>query len=237
MRNFRDAKTMAQTLRTALAALGFKITVSQSLELIAQAFGLPDWNTLSAAIRSDAAAVPENTQQPPAAAEGTKTTGAPRNPLSKQLESTLKQTFAYAKGRKHVEITVEHLLLFLLEDPDAFRVIKGCGIDPREPRKKLDAYIDNEQKTHPGEAGENPKPTIGFQRVLQRAVYHVQTAGRPPVTGMDVLVATFSEKESYAVELLNEQGMTRLDAVNFVAHGTKKGGGDSAENPPPHDQI
>lgn len=229
MRDYRDAKTMAHTLRAALSALGFKITVSQSLELTARAFGVADWNTLSAAIRA-ATAVPENTLQPPPAAEGTKTTGAPLNLLSKQLESTLNQAFAYAKGRRHGEITVEHLLLFLLEDADALRVIKGCGIDPGEPRKRLAAYIDNELKTQAGEAGERPKPTLGFQRVLQRAVYHVQNAGRPPVTSKNVLVATFSEKESYAVKLLNEQGMTRLDAVNFITYGTTKGG-DTTDSP------
>ncbi|HTB68457.1 MAG TPA: hypothetical protein VK727_19705, partial [Steroidobacteraceae bacterium] len=74
--------------------------------------------------------------------------------------------------------------------------------------------------------------TLAFQRVLQRAVYHVQNAGRPPVTGMNVLVATFSEKESYAAKLLNEQGMTRLDAVSFITRGTTKGGADSADSPP-----
>jgi hypothetical protein len=233
MRDFRDAKTMAQTLRSALAAMGLKITVSQSLELIARAFGVSDWNTLSAAIRSEATAVPENTPQPPPAAEGTKTTGATLKLLSKQLESTLNRAFAYAKGRKHEEITVEHLLLFLLEDADALRVIKGCGIDPGGLQNRLNAYFDTELKTQAGEAGETPRPTLGFQRVLQRAVYHVQNAGRPPVTGMNVLVATFSEKASYAVKLLNEQGMTRLDAVNFITRGTMTGGGDSAGNPPP----
>jgi len=232
MRDFRDAKTMAQTLRTALAAMGFKITVGQSLELIARAFGVPDWNTLAAAIRPAATAVPEKTPQPPPAAEDAKTTGAPPNLLSTQLESTLNRAFAYAKGRKHEEITVEHLLLCLLEDADALRVMAGCRIDPGELRKGLHTYMDNELQTQAGEAGEKPRPTLAFQRVLQRAVYHVQNAGRPPVTGMNVLVATFSEKESYAAKLLNEQGMTRLDAVSFITRGTTKGGADSADSPP-----
>lgn len=235
MRDFRDAKSMAQALRTALAALGFKITVSQSLELIAQAFGVSDWNTLSAAIRSGTAAVPENTiiPQPAPAAEGTQSSGAHPKLLSKQLEATLTQAFAYAKERKHEEVTVEHLLLFLLEDADALRVFAGCGIDPGEPRNRLRAHIDNESKAQAVEAGEKPRPALGFQRVLQRAVYHVQTAGQPPVTSMNVLVATFSEKHSYAVKLLNEQGMTRVDAVNFITYGTKKGGADSADGPAP----
>ena len=228
MRDFRDAKTMAQTLRTALAAIGCKITVSQSLELIAQAFGVSDWNTLSAAIRPETAAVPASPGQAPPAAEAIHDTGAPPKLLSKQLAATLTQAFAYAKERKHEQVTVEHLLLFLLEDADALRVFKGCGIDPGEPRKRLTGYIDDEMKTSVGESGDNPRPTLGFQRVLQRAVYHVQSAGPPPVTTMNVLVATFSEKHSYAVKLLTEQGMTRLDAVNFITYGTKTGGGDSA---------
>jgi hypothetical protein len=232
MRDFRDAKTMAHTLRTALAAMGLKITVSQSLELIAQAFGTPDWNTLAAAIRSEAPVVPGNSPQPPPAPEATKTTDAPVGLLSKQLESTLNQAFAYAKGRRQELITVEHLLLFLLEDADALRVVKGCGIDPGEVQRRLKPYIDNELTSQAAEAGETPKPTLGFQRVLQRAVYHVQNAGRPPVTSINVLVATFSEKESYAVKVLNEQGMTRLDVVNFITHGTAKGGGDSAGSAP-----
>jgi hypothetical protein len=232
MRDFRDAKTMAHTLRAALATMGFKITVGQSLELISQAFGVPDWNTLSAAIRSEATAVPDNAPQPPPATEGTKTPGTPLKLLSKQLESTLHQAFAFAKGRKHEEITLEHLLLFLLQDADASPVMKGCGIDLGELRKKLNAYVDTELKAQAGEGGENPKPALGFQRVLQRAVFHVQNAGRPPVTSVNVLVATFSEQESQAVKLLNEQGMTRLDAVNFITHGLTRGGG-GVDTPPP----
>ena len=137
MRDFRDAKTTAQTLRAALAAMGFKITVSQSLELIAQAFGVADWNTLSAAIRAQATAVPENTSRPPPTAESAKTPGSPpislpANPLSGELESTLKQAFAHAMGRKHEEVTVEHLLLFLLDDTDASRVMKASGVNLEE---------------------------------------------------------------------------------------------------------
>jgi hypothetical protein len=232
MRDFRDAKAMARTLRAALAAMGLKITVSQSLELIAQAFGVPDWNTLSASIRSDATAVPDDTPRPPPAAEGTKTPDTPLSLLSKPLESTLSQAFAFAKRRKHEEITLEHLLLFLLEDADASRVMKGCGIDLGELRKKLNVYVDDELKTQADEAGGNPKPTLGFQRVLQRAFFHVQAAGRAPVTGANVLVATFSENESYAAKLLNEQGMTRMDAINFITHGPARGSG-GADSPPP----
>jgi Glyoxalase superfamily protein len=123
MRDFRDAKAMAQTLRAALTAMGFKITVSQSLELIAQAFGAADWNTLSAAIRAQETAALKSTSRAPSAAESAKSPGNPPDPrpvppnplLSGELESTLKQAFAYAKGRRH-ELTLEHLLLFLLDD-------------------------------------------------------------------------------------------------------------------------
>ena len=233
MRDFRDAKAMAQTLRATLAAMGFKITVSQSLELIAQAFGVSDWNTLSAAIRAGATAVPGDTPRPLPAAESAKTPGNPTNPLSGQLQFTLNQAFAYAKGRKHEEITVEHLLLLLLDDADASRVMKACGVDLGELQKKLTDYIDNEMKSQTTDDGASPRPTIEFQRVLQRALFHVQSAGRYPVGSTNVLVAMFSEKATRAVELLNEQGMTRLDAVNFITHGSPKGEGDAADNLPP----
>jgi Glyoxalase superfamily protein/Clp amino terminal domain, pathogenicity island component len=236
MRDYRDAKAMAQTLRTALAAMGFKITVSQSLELIAQAFGVADWNTLSAAIRGQATAVSENTSPSPPSAESAKTPGNPPNPLpvdplSGELKSTLNQAFAYARGRKHAEITLEHLLFFLLDDADASRVMKASGVNLDDLRKKLTDYIDNKLKIQAIDGGDNPKPALGFQRVLQRAVFHVQQAGRFPVKTLNVLVAIFSEQESHAVNLLNEQGVTRMDVINYITHGTMKGGGGPADSP------
>ena len=228
MRDFRDAKAMAQALRAALAAMGFKISVSQSLELIAQAFGVADWNTLSAAIRAPATAVPENPPGPSPTAESAKTTPGP---LSGELESMLNRTFAYAKGRRHDEITVEHLLLFLLDDVDASRAMKASGVNLDALRKKLTDYIEN-NVTSQATAGEYvPRPTLGFQRVLQRAVFHVQQAGRYPVKCLNVLVAIFSEKESHAVNLFNEQGVTRIDVVNYISHGLMKGGGGPAGSP------
>jgi hypothetical protein len=223
MRDFRDAKAMAQTLRATLAAMGFKITVSQSLELIAQAFGVSDWNTLSAAIRAEAAAVPGNTPRQRPTAESARTPGNPTSPLSGQLESTLNQAFAYAKGRKHEEVTVEHLLLFLLDDADASPVMKACGVDLGEVRKKLTDYIDNELMSQATDDGAKSRPTLEFQRVLQRALFHVRSSGQYSVSSTNVLVAMFSEKATLAVKLLNEQGMTRLDAVNFITHGVLKG--------------
>jgi hypothetical protein len=226
MRDFRDAKAMAQTLRAALAAMGFKITVSQSLELIAQAHGVADWNTLSAAIRAQATAAPENAARPPPTAEGAKAPGhppdtLPADPLSEELKFTLNQAFAFAKGRKHEEITVEHLLFFLLDDADVSRLMRASGVNLDDLRKKLTDYIDAALKNQATD--DYPKPTLGFQRVLQRAVFHVKTAGRLPVKTTNVLVAIFSEKESHAVKLLGEQGVSRVDVVNYITHGIMKG--------------
>ena len=211
MRDFRDAKPMAHTLRASLTAMGLKITVSQSLELIAQAFGVADWNTLSAAINAEAAAVPGNASQspvspsspPPPAAEDAGAYGDSSTLLSKQLESTLNQAFAYARGRNHEAITVEHLLLFLLDDPDASPVLKACGVDLNDLRKKLIGHVGNESKGHMGD-GHGPKPTQIFQRVLQRAFFQVHSAGRQMVTGA------------------NEQGVTRADVINFIVRGVAK---------------
>jgi hypothetical protein len=228
MRDFREAKAMAQSLRAALAAMGFRISVSQSLELIAQSFGLADWNTLAAAIRTQATAAPETVAPPAPSAEYTKTGSR----LTSQLQSTLNQAFAYARERRHELVTVEHLLLLLLADPDASRVITVCGVDLSALREKLTRYIDHEMKIHTTDGGEKPQPTLAFQRILQRAVFHVQQAGRPQVGSLDVLVAMFSEKLSHAVKVLNEQGMSRLDAVNYITHGLTKDGGRAAPDSP-----
>jgi hypothetical protein len=239
MRDFRDAKAMAQTLRAALAAMGFKITVSQSLELIAKTFGLADWNTLSAAIRSPATAAPEDTARPAPTTESPKTAGdAPKPPstkhLSEELESTLNQAFAYAKARRHDLITVEHLALFVLADADVSRVMRALGANFEELRRKLTDNIDK-TLTIPDTDGADfaPSPTLGFQRVLQRAVFHVQQANRNPVKAINVFVAIFSEKQSDAVQLIAEQGVARIDVVNYITHGIVKGGGGSAIGTPP----
>lgn len=215
MRDFRDAKAMAHTTRATLAAMGLKITVGQSLELIAQAFGVADWNTMSAVIRAQASIA----QTPPG--KPTKISSPKR--LAAELESTLTQAFAHAKGRKHGEVTVEHLLFALLDDGDASRVLKACGVTPDGLRSELTDYLGNELKS-PASVGEDqPRPAIGFQRVLQRAVFHVQEADRFPVNTLNVLTAIFSEKQSCAVKLLNDQGVTRLDVVNYITHGLVKG--------------
>jgi hypothetical protein len=239
MRDFRDAKAMAQTLRAALTAMGFKITVSQSLELIAKAFGAADWNTLSALIGAQsllsahvgkvkqAPAAPENASGPVSTVESPK---IPGNLLSGELESTLNQAFVYAKQRRHDMITVEHLLLLLLDNADAAGAMKGSGVNIDDLRKKLTDYIDKIQAT---EGAGNPKPTLEFQRVLQRAIFHAQSASRLPIKSLNVLVAVFSQEETHAVKLLNEQGVTRLDVVRHIGFGTTKEGGGPANSPDP----
>ena len=314
MRDFRDAKGMAQSVRAALAAKGHKITIAESLELIAKAFGVADWNTLSAAIKTaeaepadePLAAPPDNAAAldrvatslgwadwdaliealrtvsrdqpgrraprttpiaPPsgnlamdrlaealgwtdwealaaalatvspdqpgrrAAAEG----GAPPTPpstpagqrFSAALEATLHRSVALAAERKHGYNTLEHLLLALLDDPDAAAVMDACAADRVALRATLVRYIDEdlEQLTRLGDLGaSDPEPTAGFHRVIARSVIHVQTAGRYPVTGANVLVAIFSERQSHAAYFLQQHRMDRHDAVNFIAHGIRKDG-------------
>ena len=147
--------------------------------------------------------------------------------LSANLEQTLHRALAYANERRHEYATLEHLALALIEDPDAVAVLRACGVDLDRLRNDLNDYLDNELSnlitTQVGDA----KPTAGFQRVLQRAAIHVQSSGREEVTGANVLVAMFSERESHAVYFLQEQEMTRLDAVNYISHGIAKVAGRS----------
>jgi hypothetical protein len=216
MRDFRHAKTMAHALRASLAARGFKITVGQSLELIAEAFGMADWNTLSAKIRAEAAGPRDNVSPPqfPTAWSGYAFSGA--------LESTLLRTIAYSNRRKHEYATLEHLLLGLIDDVDASAVLTACKVDLGGLKERLVTYIDNDLKTLVIDDGET-RPTAAFQRVIQRAAIHVLSSGRQKVTGANVLVAIFAERESPAVHFLQEQEMTHFDAVNYISHGIKKG--------------
>ena len=142
--------------------------------------------------------------------------------LSRNLEQTLHRALAEANARHHEYATLEHLLLALTEDQDAVAVLRACGVDLVKLRKDLSDYIDSELGDLVGEAGEEAKPTAGFQRVLQRAAIHVQSSGREQVTGANMLVALFSERESYAVYFLQGQDMTRFDAVNYISHGIAK---------------
>jgi len=142
--------------------------------------------------------------------------------LSPNLEKTLHRALAYAKERRHEYATLEHLLLALSEDGDAVAVMRACGLDLSKLRTEVLDYIDNELSNLINLNSTDSKPTAGFQRVLQRAAIHVQSSGRAEVTGANVLVAMFSERESHAVYFLQEQDMTRLDAVNYISHGIAK---------------
>ena len=149
--------------------------------------------------------------------------------LSKELESVLNDAFRTARARRHEFITVEHLLLALLEDSAALTVLTACSVSIEELRGDLVEFIDS---TTPllgeEEDGRDTQPTLGFQRVLQRAVFHVQSSGKREVTGANILVAIFSEQESQAVYFLKSQDVSRLDVVNFITHGIAKD--DDAED-------
>jgi len=142
--------------------------------------------------------------------------------LSSNLEQSLHRALALANERHHEYATLEHLLLALTEDQDAVSVLRACGVDIDNLRRDLSHYIDDELSSLLTNRTEEAKPTAGFQRVLQRAAIHVQSSGREEVTGANVLVAIFSERESHAVYYLQQQEMTRLDAVNYISHGIAK---------------
>ena len=144
--------------------------------------------------------------------------------LSKDLEFTLNNAFTKARERKHEFMTVEHLLLALLENRSALDVLNGCKLDVNKLRAEINKFIDETTPLLPDDDEQEIQPTIGFQRVLQRAVFHVQSSGRQEVTGANVLVAIFGEQESQATYLLSMQGMSRLDAVNYMSHGVTRSG-------------
>ena len=142
--------------------------------------------------------------------------------LSSNLEKTLQEAYHLAALNKHEFVTLEHLLLMLTEDKDALSVFKACGIDIFILRKNLSQFISTELENLKDNFTGEPKLTNGFQRVLQRAAIHVQSSGREEVTGANMIVAIFSEKESHAVYFLGQQDMTRLDAVQYISHGIAK---------------
>jgi ATP-dependent Clp protease ATP-binding subunit ClpA len=149
--------------------------------------------------------------------------------LSRSLEQAWRRAIKLASDRHHEYATLEHLLLALMDDPDAAQVMKACNVDTEALRQTLLKYIDDELLTLVVEGGEDAKPTTGFQRVVSRAVLHVQNSGRDEVTGANVLVALFTERESHAVFFLQEQNMTRLDAVSYISHGIAKRPGMSQQ--------
>jgi ATP-dependent Clp protease ATP-binding subunit ClpA len=142
--------------------------------------------------------------------------------FSRGLEKALHRALAHANDRKHEYATLEHLLLSLTKDEDAVAVLKACDVDTNILKQNLTDYIDNDLVDLIVESGEDSKPTAGFQRVIQRSVIHVQSSGREEVTGANVLVALFAERESHAVFFLQDQDMTRYDAVNYISHGIAK---------------
>jgi ATP-dependent Clp protease ATP-binding subunit ClpA len=140
------------------------------------------------------------------------------------LETTLHKALTHASSRRHEYATLEHLLLALTDDSDASGVMVACGVDLGELKNSVTHYLDTELEALRVEGETDPSPTSGFQRVVQRAILHVQSSGRDEVTGANVLVALFSERESYAVYFLQQQDMSRLDAVSYISHGVGKGG-------------
>ena len=142
--------------------------------------------------------------------------------FSRNLEQSLHRALAVANERHHEYATLEHLLLSLTDDGDAAAVLRACSVDLDPLKKNLRDYIDQELDNLVSDGREDAKPTAGFQRVIQRAVIHVQSSGREEVTGANVLVAIFAERESHAAYFLQEQDMTRYDAVNYISHGIAK---------------
>jgi len=224
MRDFRDAKAMARTLRVALAAKGFKITISQSLELIAEIFGVADWNTLSAAISRDARNPGNNVSRSPLpTAEPVPRALPPGPPLfSSELLGTLSRALVDADQRQHEYITLEHLLFALVDDIDASAVMKACKVDLGALKEDLSSYIGFELKILRIDDGREPTPTAAFQRVVHRARLRLEALGGE-VSGSDLLLAMLDEAESPAVSLLAEHGMTREGAATSVLREDRRG--------------
>jgi ATP-dependent Clp protease ATP-binding subunit ClpA len=151
--------------------------------------------------------------------------------FSRSLEQSLHRALALANERHHEYATLEHLLLALIEDQDAAAVMRACNVDLDKLKRNLVDYIDGELDNLVMEGDDDSKPTAGFQRVIQRAVIHVQSSGREEVTGANVLVAIFAERESHAAYFLQEQDMTRYDAVNYISHGIAKRPGMTESKP------
>jgi len=151
--------------------------------------------------------------------------------IAQELEVSLHMAFVEARQKQHEFITVEHLLLAMLDNPSAAEVLKACGVDLEELRGVLTDFINEHTPRLPPHSDADTQPTQGFQRVIQRAILHVQSSGKKEVTGANVLVAIFGEKESHAVYFLNQRGVTRLDVVNYIAHGITKTPQSKPEKP------
>ncbi|MBT9539332.1 ATP-dependent Clp protease ATP-binding subunit ClpA [Thiobacillus sp.] len=154
--------------------------------------------------------------------------------IAQELEVTLHMAFMDARQKRHEFISVEHLLLAMLDNPSAMEVLRACGANIETMREQLDHFITEHTPKVVAEGEVDTQPTLGFQRVIQRAILHVQSSGKKEVTGANVLVAVFGEKDSHAVYFLSQQGITRLDIVNFISHGISKTANN--EQPPRADE-
>jgi hypothetical protein len=208
MRDYRDAKAMAHTLRASLASKGMKVTIGQSLELIAEIFSLPDWNTLAAAIRRGALTTDTEATQP-RHANIVWTSG-----FTREFDLTLNRALAHAKERKHEFATLEHLLLALLDDPDASAAMKVCEVDLQGLRQAATTYIDKKLKTSVMIDDRETTPTVAFRRVIHLATVRNL---KGETSGLDVLAWMFRETESPAVWLLSEKGMSREKLGNITS--------------------
>ena len=142
--------------------------------------------------------------------------------IAQELEVSLHMAFVEARQKRHEFITVEHLLLALCDNPSASEVLKACAAKIDELKKALSDFVMQHTPTVAGTGEVDTQPTLGFQRVIQRAILHVQSSGKKEVTGANVLVAIYGEKDSHAVYFLHQQGVWRLDVVNFISHGITK---------------
>ena len=142
--------------------------------------------------------------------------------IAQELEVSLHMAFMDARQKRHELITVEHLLLAMLDNPSASEVLKSCGANLEKLREDVVGILKNIRQRLDGKDEVDTQPTLGFQRVIQRAMLHVQSSGKKEVTGQTFLVAIFGEKDSHAVYFLHQEGIARLDVVNFIAHGIAK---------------
>ena len=156
--------------------------------------------------------------------------------IAQELEVSLHMAFVEARQKRHEFITVEHLLLALLDNPSAADVLRACAANIEQLRRELSGFIDQHTPTVAGNEEIDTQPTLGFQRVIQRAILHVQSSGKKEVTGANVLVAIFGEKDSHAVFFLQKQNVSRLDVVNFISHGITKGPAPAGKGDEPAEQ-
>ena len=152
--------------------------------------------------------------------------------LSRELEQSLNLAIQKARKNRHEYITVEHLLYGLLDNPPAVQAIKACGGSIEVLRSELDKFLEQYIPLLPDDSDEDAQPGLGFQRVIQRAILHVQGTGRKEVTGTNVLIAMFAERESHAVYFLSREEVTRFDLVNYISHGISRVGGESTGSSP-----